>query len=190
MLARSLLAGLRRCAASSVAAAGAAVPAAPAGGAVPVAHSAGTALRSLASLCMHSSGGVGGSLASSSLASSTSGGGALSSSSSQALAAARGLLSRWGGVQQLQQLRGRTTSAHLTRKLRFKGGKMKTYSSMKSRFRLTGGAEPKVMYSRPGHVHKRFNKSKRQLFALSGTQALTPKYAKVVKKLGFCARRW
>ena len=127
MLARSLLAGLRRCAASSVAAAGAAVPAAPAGGAVPVAHSAGTALRSLASLCMHSSGGVGGSLASSSLASSTSGGGALSSSSSQALAAARGLLSRWGGVQQLQQLRGRTTSAHLTRKLRFKGGKMKTY---------------------------------------------------------------
>ena len=26
---------------------------------------------------------------------------------------------------------------------------------MKSRFRLTGGAEPKVMYSRPGHVHKR-----------------------------------
>ncbi|KAL4446243.1 hypothetical protein ABPG77_003050 [Micractinium sp. CCAP 211/92] len=61
-------------------------------------------------------------------------------------------------------------------------------SSYKSRFRITGSG--KVLYARPGHVHKRFSKSKRQLFDLSQYQALTPRYAKKVKKIGFKMRKF
>lgn len=86
---------------------------------------------------------------------------------------------------QLLQLRPRTTASHL--KVKFAGGKIKSYSSYKSRFRLTGSG--KVLYARPGHVHKRFNKSKRQLFDLSHYATMTPKYAKTVKKIGFKMRK-
>jgi ribosomal protein L35 len=60
--------------------------------------------------------------------------------------------------------------------------------SLRRRFKLSAGG--KVLYPRPGHVHKRFNKTKRQLFDLSGKQALTPAYAKVLRKLGFALRRF
>ncbi|EFN52243.1 hypothetical protein CHLNCDRAFT_139123 [Chlorella variabilis] len=71
---------------------------------------------------------------------------------------------------------------------RFRGGKVKPYSSYKRRFKLT--ATGKVLYPRPGHVHKRFNKTKRQLFELSGMQVMKPRYAKTVKKIGFKLRHF
>ena len=46
----------------------------------------------------------------------------------------------------------------------------------------------KVLYPRPGHVHKRFNKSKRQLFDLSGLRVMQKTYAKTVRKCGFKMR--
>jgi ribosomal protein L35 len=61
-------------------------------------------------------------------------------------------------------------------------------SSYKHRFKLTGNG--KVIYPRPGYVHKRFNKSKGQLGELSGTQALKPRYAKAVKRLAFRMRHY
>lgn len=60
--------------------------------------------------------------------------------------------------------------------------------SYKRRFKLT--ATGKVLYPRPGHVHKRFNKTKRQLFELSGMQVMKPRYAKTVKKIGFKLRHF
>ena len=60
-------------------------------------------------------------------------------------------------------------------------------SSYKSRFKVTGTG--KVVYARPGHVHKRFNKSKSQLLRLGGPlRVMRPRYAKVVRKLGFKTR--
>ncbi|KAI7846324.1 hypothetical protein COHA_000161 [Chlorella ohadii] len=85
-----------------------------------------------------------------------------------------------------QQLRWRTDSSHLVPK--FKGGKMKSYSSYKSRFKVTGTGQ--IVYKRAGYVHKRFNKSKSALGRLGGPLAvMKPKYAKTVRKLGFKTRR-
>lgn len=47
---------------------------------------------------------------------------------------------------------------------------------------------PQVLFDRPGHVHKRFNKSKSALFRLSAKRVMRPAYAKVVRKLGFKTR--
>ncbi|KAI3432874.1 hypothetical protein D9Q98_010457 [Chlorella vulgaris] len=87
---------------------------------------------------------------------------------------------------QQQFLRHRTDSAHI--KLRFKGGKVKPYSSYKHRFKVT--ATGKILFPSPGYVHKRFNKSHRQLGDLSKKQVMKPRYAKTVKKLGFALRHF
>ena len=60
-------------------------------------------------------------------------------------------------------------------------------SAYKSRFKVT--ASGLVRYQRPGHVHKRFNKSRRRLCGLKGTKIVGATYTKVFKKLGFHLRR-
>lgn len=57
------------------------------------------------------------------------------------------------------------------------------------RHTLPGLLSPaQVMFDRPGHVHKRFNKSKSALFRLSAKRVMRPAYAKVVRRLGFKTR--
>lgn len=60
--------------------------------------------------------------------------------------------------------------------------------SYKSRFRTLGSGE--IKYQRPGHVHKRFNKSGRQRLDLKKPQEVKPSYAKIMKKLGFVSRSY
>jgi hypothetical protein len=45
-----------------------------------------------------------------------------------------------------------------------------------------------IRYMRPGHVHKRFNKGRRQLADLSRTQVMHAAFAKTMKRLGFTMR--
>ncbi|PRW61032.1 DNA (cytosine-5)-methyltransferase CMT2-like [Chlorella sorokiniana] len=114
--------------------------------------------------------------------------GRLACSGGAAVAAAAGAAGRAAGAAGWlrQQLRWRNDSSHLVPK--FKGGKMKSYSSYKSRFKVTGSGL--VVYKRAGYVHKRFNKSKSALGRLGGPLAvMKPKYAKTVRKLGFKTRR-
>lgn len=51
-------------------------------------------------------------------------------------------------------------------------------SSYKHRFKVT--ATGKILFPSPGYVHKRFNKSHRQLGDLSKKQVMKPRYAKTV----------
>lgn len=72
----------------------------------------------------------------------------------------------------------------------FQGGKLKPYSAFKNRFKMTGTG--KIRYMRPGNVHKRHNKGRRQLQDLGETQVMqtTSAYAKTMKRLGFVMRRF
>lgn len=70
----------------------------------------------------------------------------------------------------------------------FVGGKLKPYSSFKQRFKLTGGG--RIRYMRPGHVHKRHSKGRRQLQELSESKIMHPTYEKTMKRLGFVMRRF
>jgi ribosomal protein L35 len=69
---------------------------------------------------------------------------------------------------------------------RFRGGKQKSYSSYKERFKTTGTG--KIRYMRPGHVHKRCKKSSRHNAQLAKTQLVQPAYAKIMRKIGFKMR--
>lgn len=60
--------------------------------------------------------------------------------------------------------------------------------AFKSRFKMTGGG--KIMYMRPGHVHKRHNKGRGQLLELSKVKVMHPTYEKTMKRLGFVSRRY
>lgn len=71
---------------------------------------------------------------------------------------------------------------------KFTGGKLKPYSAFKRRFKLTGGGQ--IRYMRPGHVHKRFNKSSTQLQKLAKTQLVHSSWAKTMKKIGFVMRHF
>jgi ribosomal protein L35 len=68
------------------------------------------------------------------------------------------------------------------------GGKLKPYSAFKNRFKMT--ASGKIRYMRPGNVHKRHNKGRRQLQDLGETQVMQNTYAKTMKRLGFVMRRF
>jgi ribosomal protein L35 len=70
----------------------------------------------------------------------------------------------------------------------FQGGKLKPYSAFKNRFKMT--ATGKIRYMRPGNVHKRHNKGRRQLQDLGETQVMQITYAKTMKRLGFVMRRF
>ncbi|KAL4539558.1 hypothetical protein Ndes2437B_g02076 [Nannochloris sp. 'desiccata'] len=70
----------------------------------------------------------------------------------------------------------------------FQGGKLKPYSAFKNRFKMT--ATGKIRYMRPGNVHKRHNKGRRQLQDLGETQVMQNTYAKTMKRLGFVMRRF
>jgi len=70
----------------------------------------------------------------------------------------------------------------------FQGGKLKPYSAFKSRFKMT--ATGKIRFMRPGNVHKRHNKGRRQLQDLGQTQMVQDTYAKTMKRLGFVMRRF
>ena len=70
----------------------------------------------------------------------------------------------------------------------FQGGKLKPYSAFKNRFKMT--ATGKIRYMRPGNVHKRHNKGRRQLHDLGKTQIMQDTYSKTMKRLGFVMRRF
>jgi ribosomal protein L35 len=70
----------------------------------------------------------------------------------------------------------------------FQGGKLKPYSAFKNRFKMT--ATGKIRYMRPGNVHKRHNKGRRQLQDLGETQVMQNTYSKTMKRLGFVMRRF
>lgn len=74
-----------------------------------------------------------------------------------------------------------------TAKARDGGGKTKFYTAYKRRFKITGGG--KILYSRPGYVHKRTNKSRSRLFRLAKEGQLNEAYANIMKKLNFKLRR-
>ncbi|KAL4423829.1 hypothetical protein ABPG75_001130 [Micractinium tetrahymenae] len=195
MLLRSLLAGLRAASGSGLSAASSraaplVLPAASTASAATATATAFALPRGLATLCSSwsSLSSLTGARCAAQLGSAASRTALGSSSGSVWSAAAAGARSSGSSAapHQLLQQRPRTTSSHL--KVKFAGGKIKSYSSYKSRFRVTGSG--KVLYARPGHVHKRFSKSKRQLFDLSHYQALTPRYAKTVKKIGFKLRKF
>ncbi|KDD75706.1 hypothetical protein H632_c540p1 [Helicosporidium sp. ATCC 50920] len=68
----------------------------------------------------------------------------------------------------------------------FAGGKIKPYSAYKGRFQqLASGA---IKFRRPGRVHKRFNKSRRQLRDLAEPRSVPHAFARTMKKLGFVSR--
>eukprot|EP00803_Ostreobium_quekettii_P008202 evm.model.scf_1907.3 EVM.evm.TU.scf_1907.3 scf_1907:13720-15426(-) len=71
-------------------------------------------------------------------------------------------------------------------KPRHKGGKIKTPSSLKSRFKLTGSG--KFLRKHAGHVHKRMQKSKRTNRKLSKSALLHKGYCKTLRKLNFKIR--
>ena len=70
----------------------------------------------------------------------------------------------------------------------FIGKKLKPFSAYKSRFKMTGTG--KIRYMRPGRVHKRYNKGRRQLAALGDSNVMQETYAKTMRKLGFTMRRF
>lgn len=71
---------------------------------------------------------------------------------------------------------------------RFKGSKLKPYSSYKERFKTT--ATGLIMYKRPGHRHKRFNKGPHRNRQLRRTQLVTNAYTATMQRLGFVSRRF
>ena len=80
------------------------------------------------------------------------------------------------------------SSATSTLKPPFVGGKLKPYSAYKNRFKMTGTGKIRCM--RPGHVHKRFNKGRRQLADLSNTKVVDRAWERTMKKIGFVMRRF
>ncbi|KAL0034063.1 hypothetical protein WJX79_006512 [Trebouxia sp. C0005] len=71
---------------------------------------------------------------------------------------------------------------------KFKGGKLKPYSSYKERFKTT--ASGLILFKRPGHRHKRFNKGPHRNRQLRRTQVLTNAYTATMQRLGFVSRRF
>ncbi|DBA74951.1 TPA: hypothetical protein ACH3X1_010297 [Trebouxia sp. C0004] len=71
---------------------------------------------------------------------------------------------------------------------KFKGGKLKPYSSYKERFKTT--ATGLILFKRPGHRHKRFNKGPHRNRQLRRTQVLTNAYTATMQRLGFVSRRF
>lgn len=61
-------------------------------------------------------------------------------------------------------------------------------SSYKHRFKVT--ATGKILFPSPGYVHKRFNKSHRQLGDLSKKQVMKPRYAKTVSVCSLRLAAW
>ncbi len=60
---------------------------------------------------------------------------------------------------------------------------MQVYSRYKERFKLT--ATGKVLFFRPGHRHKRWAKTSKQLRNLRKSVTMHDTYAHTMKKLGF-----
>ena len=89
----------------------------------------------------------------------------------------------WPALNTLLPFAARTATA----KARDGGGKTKFYTAYKRRFKITGGG--KILYSRPGYVHKRTNKSRSRLFRLAKEGQLSEAYANIMKKLNFKLRR-
>ena len=73
-------------------------------------------------------------------------------------------------------------------KPKFTGGKVKPYSSLKERFKMT--ATGKFIRFRPGHRHKRVVKSGRQNRELSSSRVVYPASANIMKRLGFARRHF
>lgn len=71
---------------------------------------------------------------------------------------------------------------------KFKGGKLKPYSSYKERFKTT--ATGLVLFKRPGHRHKRFSKGPHRNRQLRRTQVLTNAYTATMQRLGFVSRHF
>ncbi|DBB14643.1 TPA: hypothetical protein ACH3X3_004277 [Trebouxia sp. C0006] len=71
---------------------------------------------------------------------------------------------------------------------KFKGGKLKPYSSYKERFKTT--ATGLILFKRPGHRHKRFSKGPHRNRQLRRTQVLTNAYTATMQRLGFVSRRF
>lgn len=92
------------------------------------------------------------------------------------------LVPRQGCVQD----KSKSKRGFATLKPKFVGGKLKTYSSFKQRFKMT--ANGKILRFRPGHRHKRVVKSGRQNRELGSAVVVHPTFATIMKHLGFKRR--